>query len=99
MPADAELIFCPAEGEREFWDAPFGPDCCLIFGKESVGLPPALRVRYRDRVYRIPHSKEIRSLNLSTAAGVALYEAIRRTGGIPGSATAGRGPRSADGGP
>lgn len=80
LPAGTELFFFSAEAPRLFWDAPFTPGCALVFGKESTGLPADLRERHRDRLYRVPHSKEIRSLNLSTAAGIVLYEAARKAG-------------------
>lgn len=78
-PGEPRLLLFSAEAGRLFWDAPFSPDSYLVFGKESVGLPRELRERYADRLYRIPHSDKIRSLNLSTAAGIVLYEAIRAT--------------------
>ena len=76
--ADPNLLFFSAEGERDFWSAPYAPETALVFGKESAGLPPSLRARYRDRLYRVPHSKSIRSLNLATCVGVVLYEALRQ---------------------
>lgn len=76
---DASLLFFSAEAPKVHWDAPYVPDGYLVFGKESVGLPRELRDRYRDRLYRVPHSKDIRSLNVSSAAAVVLYEALRRT--------------------
>ncbi|MDE2291900.1 MAG: tRNA (cytidine(34)-2'-O)-methyltransferase [Elusimicrobia bacterium] len=76
----APLLFFSAEAPRTFWEAPFERASYLVFGKESVGLPADLRARHADRLYRIPHGDGIRSLNLSTAAAVALYEGLRRTG-------------------
>ena len=75
---EASLFFFSAEAERSFWEAAFPPDAYLIFGKESVGLPEELRERYRDRLYSIPYHKDVRSYNLSTTAGVALFEALRQ---------------------
>jgi tRNA (cytidine/uridine-2'-O-)-methyltransferase len=74
----AELVLFTAQAPRPFWDAPLGPDAWLVFGKESTGLPKALLERFADRIYRIPIREEARSLNLSTAAGVAIYETVRR---------------------
>jgi len=79
LPAGAPLFFFSAEAPRVYWDAPFEPGSYLVFGKESTGLAAELRSRYRDRLYRVPHSDRIRSLNLSAVAAVALYEALRRT--------------------
>lgn len=57
----------------------------IFFGAETSGLPVALFERFPDRVARIPvdHSK-VRSLNLSTAAGIIVYEALRQIGRLPG---------------
>ncbi len=76
---DADLLFFTAEAPRVHWDAPFREESYLVFGKESIGLSTAIRNEYAGRLYRVPHSKKIRSLNLATAAGIVLYEALRRT--------------------
>lgn len=83
IPSSASLYFFSAEGPRSYWEAEYREDGYLIFGKESAGLSPDIRSRYRDRLFRVPHSGEIRSLNLGTAAAVALYEAIRQTSKAP----------------
>ncbi len=57
----------------------------LFFGAESTGLPEALNQRYPDRFYRIPMLPGTRSLNLSNAVAVVLYEAFRQNG-FPGLA-------------
>ena len=78
VPDTQGLRFFSAEGVQDFWQAPYEPDCWLVFGKESVGLPKDLRERHHAETYRIPHSDAIRSLNLSTAVGIVLYEAARK---------------------
>lgn len=72
-------------GGRGLWDARFGPDDVLLFGPESRGLPDALLDADPDRALRIPMLSSERSLNLATAVGVALYEALRQTGWSPPS--------------
>lgn len=52
----------------------------LVFGKETAGLGEAVLRRYPDRLLRIPMGREQRSLNLSNAVAVALYEALRQQG-------------------
>ena len=53
----------------------------LIFGRESVGLPPELLARHRDATVAIPmRDAELRSLNLSTSVALAVYEARRQWG-------------------
>ena len=74
---DAVLAFS-AEGEKTHWEAPYASDSWLVFGSESSGLPAALRERWRDRTYRVPMEPGARSLNLSSAAAIVLYEAKRR---------------------
>jgi len=49
----------------------------LIFGSETKGLPEEIINRYADATYHIPITTDTRSLNLSTAAGIALYESLR----------------------
>ncbi len=83
LPQGAPLFFFSAEAGKEYWEAEFHPGSFLVFGRESVGLPEAIREKYRDRLYRVPHSGDIRSLNLGTAAAVALYEALRQTRSVP----------------
>ena len=61
--------------------ADFRPGDFLVFGKETLGLPDELLAANPDRALRIPiFSPIVRSLNLSTAAGIVLYEALRQCG-------------------
>jgi tRNA (cytidine/uridine-2'-O-)-methyltransferase len=52
----------------------------LFFGKETEGLPDDLLRKYEDLCYRIPIKRGARSLNLSNAVAVVVYETLRRTG-------------------
>jgi tRNA (cytidine/uridine-2'-O-)-methyltransferase len=61
---------------------PFAPNDIIVLGPETRGLPPELFEAHPHAV-RIPIWGEVRSLNLSTAAGILLYEGLRRTGGLP----------------
>ena len=74
-----------ATAERSYLDAPFQPGDALLFGKESVGLPPELLAAHADRVFGIPTSGAVRSLNLATAAGIVLFEALRASGCLAGA--------------
>jgi tRNA (cytidine/uridine-2'-O-)-methyltransferase len=68
-----------AEAEREYWDVPFSERAVLLFGRESVGLPRAIRDRYRDRCVRFPiHDSGVRSLNLANSVALAAYEVLRQ---------------------
>ncbi len=62
-------------------EADFKAGDLIVFGKETAGLPEELLARNPERCIRIPiFSSRVRSLNLSTAAGIVLYEALRQTG-------------------
>ena len=75
---DPSLIFLSTRGRVSYRNAAYRQDSCLVFGNEGSGLPDWMYERYADRLYSIPMaSKHVRSLNLSTAAGIALYEALR----------------------
>lgn len=75
---NASLILFSTKARRSFWNAPYRHDSYLVFGKETAGLSPEIRRRFRDRVYRIPMRRSERSLNLSTAAAIGLFEGLRR---------------------
>lgn len=79
----ARLWMLSTKGERSLWDARFRPGDTLLFGPESRGLPPDLLAIRPDMVVRIPMLPSARSLNLATAVGVALYEALRQCGWKP----------------
>ncbi len=69
---------------RSYWDAPFADGDGLVFGNEGHGAPAWLHEEAGDaRRLTIPHANpDLRSLNLSTAAGIACYEALRQTGAL-----------------
>jgi tRNA (cytidine/uridine-2'-O-)-methyltransferase len=74
-----EAFFFTAEAARAHWDVAWPARTVLVFGRESVGLPAALRERYADRLVRIPTTDGgVRSLNLSTCVAVALWEVLRQ---------------------
>lgn len=69
------------EGERTLWEAPLEACPVLVFGRESRGLPEALRAAWPDRRVRVPTlPSAVRSLNVSTVVGIALAERARRGG-------------------
>lgn len=80
IPADSELFLFSKKGKNNFWKATFSVKSYLIFGCETRGLPPSICDIYAEQIYRIPMVEEaVRSLNLSTAVGIVLYEALRQT--------------------
>jgi tRNA (cytidine/uridine-2'-O-)-methyltransferase len=80
---DARLhLFCP-NAERSYLDADFAPGDALVFGRESVGLPQSLLEQYSEHVWAIPTAGGgVRSLNLSNAVSIVLYEALRASGAL-----------------
>jgi tRNA (cytidine/uridine-2'-O-)-methyltransferase len=83
LPSLGEPFFFSTKASRLLWDAPLGgvKDLVLVFGRETGGLPAELHERYRDRFVTMPIlSPHVRSLNLSTSVGIALYEVLRQRG-------------------
>lgn len=81
MPSLGEPYFFSTKATRELWDAPLGDaeNVILVFGRETGGLAPEIHAKYRDRFLTMPIlSPHVRSLNLSTSVGVALYEVLRQ---------------------
>jgi tRNA (cytidine/uridine-2'-O-)-methyltransferase len=90
LPALGDPYFFSARANRVFWDAPLGAstDVVLIFGGETTGLPPELHERYGDRFVGMPIvSPLVRSLNLSTAVALAVYEVIRQRRAATGNSS------------
>jgi tRNA (cytidine/uridine-2'-O-)-methyltransferase len=81
LPDLGEPFFFSAEATRSYWEVEYPERTVLVFGRESVGLAPEIRERWRDRLVRIPMlDPEIRSLNLSTSVALALWEVLRQRG-------------------
>ncbi len=76
------LVLLTTKGSISLYDAAFEPDDTLLIGKESAGVPADIR-SICDFAVRIPIRAEVRSLNLATAAAIALSEALRQTDGFP----------------
>jgi tRNA (cytidine/uridine-2'-O-)-methyltransferase len=71
-----------SDAERSYLEADFAPGDALVFGKESVGLPRELLADHHERVWGIPTSGKVRSLNLSNAVAIVLFEALRISEGL-----------------
>ncbi len=74
------LWFMTTKSRRLYTDVEYGLDDYLVFGKETAGLPEELLSAYPERCIRIPMGENVRSLNLSNAVAVVLYEALRQQG-------------------
>ena len=73
-----KLWFATTKAKHLYCEADFGPDDYIMFGKESAGIPEEILLDHEDSCIRIPMGFDIRSLNLSNAVAVVLYEALRQ---------------------
>jgi len=80
VPQNGEIAVFSKRGARSFWTMPAAKRLFLVFGSETRGLAGEILDRYAKDTYYIPITAETRSLNLSTAAGIALYESLRSAG-------------------
>ena len=74
----ARFVYTSKKGELSHVSFSFREGDFLLFGKETAGLPEELLAANRHTCIRIPIAGPVRSLNLSTAAGIVLYEALRQ---------------------
>ena len=75
----ARIYMATTKAPKIYTEADFEPDCYIMFGKESAGLPEEILVQNKERCIRIPMSGGIRSLNLSNSVSIVLYEALRQS--------------------
>jgi tRNA (cytidine/uridine-2'-O-)-methyltransferase len=79
LPGLGTPFFVSPDAPRKLWDVAYPERTVLVFGRESVGLPSAIRGRHRDRLVGLPmRDPRVRSLNVSTAVGVCAYEVLRQ---------------------
>ena len=76
----AKIYMATTKAKRVYTDVNYEPDCYIMFGKESAGIPEEILVENRENCVRIPMMEEIRSLNLGNSAAIVLYEALRQNG-------------------
>ena len=84
----SRLILLTTKAEQSVHDFRFNPNDVLLLGKESAGVPAAV-AQVCDARIRLPQRPEVRSMNLAIAAALALGEALRQTGLLPGQDIAG----------
>jgi tRNA (cytidine/uridine-2'-O-)-methyltransferase len=75
---DASYYLLTTKTDRPYYEAAFQPGDYLIFGRETRGLPESLLAAESDRLLTIPMAPAARSLNLATAVGIVLFEALRQ---------------------
>lgn len=76
----AKIYMATTKGPNVYTEVSYEPDCYIMFGKESAGIPEEILVQNQENAVRIPMLDEIRSLNLSNSVAVVLYEALRQNG-------------------
>lgn len=78
---NSRFLYFTTKAKRPYTDWEYRADDCLVFGRETRGLPEDLLQANWERCLTIPMPNEaIRSLNLATSVGIVLYEALRQTG-------------------
>lgn len=77
---EENLYFFTGRTERSYAEVDYEGEVFLVFGRESRGIDPDILDRYAARCVRIPMKGEARSLNLSNAAAIGAYEALRQNG-------------------
>lgn len=76
---ESRFLYLTTKTDRNYYDFAFQENDCLVFGRETRGLPEELLKANADNCLTIPMvNKNIRSLNLATSVGIVLYEAIRQ---------------------
>jgi tRNA (cytidine/uridine-2'-O-)-methyltransferase len=75
--AEARFFFLTTKSDRAYYDVRFRPADFLVFGRETKGLPESLLAAHREELLTIP-MRGTRSLNLATAVGIVLFEAVRQ---------------------
>lgn len=76
----ARIYMATTKASAVYTDVRYEPDCYIMFGKESAGIPEEILVEYQETCVRIPMMGEIRSLNLGNSVAIVLYEALRQNG-------------------
>jgi tRNA (cytidine/uridine-2'-O-)-methyltransferase len=80
---DSRFLYFTTKAERSYAEWAFAEGDCLVFGPETRGLPEELLRANWERCLTIPmQNPRVRSLNLATSVGIALYEALRQAGAL-----------------
>lgn len=76
----AKIYMATTKAKHVYTDVQYEPDCFMMFGPESRGIPEEILVKYPETSVRIPMWGDIRSLNLSNSVAIMLYEGLRQNG-------------------
>ena len=74
----AKIYMATTKAHKVYTEPEYEPDCYIMFGKESAGIPEEILVDHEDTCIRIPMLDKVRSLNLSNSVSIVLYEALRQ---------------------
>lgn len=74
----AKVYMATTKSRQTYTEVSYEPDCYIMFGKESAGIPEEILLDHKNTCIRIPMLTEIRSLNLSNSVAIVLYEALRQ---------------------
>lgn len=74
----AKIYMATTKAPHVYTDVQYEPDCFIMFGKESAGIPEEILLDHQDTAIRIPMIGDIRSLNLGNSVAIVLYEALRQ---------------------
>ncbi|MDO4522496.1 MAG: tRNA (cytidine(34)-2'-O)-methyltransferase [Eubacteriales bacterium] len=77
---NAKIYMASTKAPKSYTEVQYEPDCFIMFGKESAGIPEEILLEHQDTAIRIPMLSEIRSLNLGNSVAIVLYEALRQNG-------------------
>jgi tRNA (cytidine/uridine-2'-O-)-methyltransferase len=75
---NAKIYMATTKALHAYTQVEYEPDCYLMFGKESAGIPEELLLQNKENTVRIPMIGDIRSLNLANSVAIVLYEALRQ---------------------
>lgn len=75
-----KIYMATTKAHKVYTDVEYEPDCYIMFGKESAGIPEEILVEHEEDCMRIPMNGDIRSLNLGNSVAIVLYEALRQNG-------------------
>lgn len=74
----AKLYMATTKAKKAYTEVAYEPDCYIMFGKESAGIPEEILMDHKENCVRIPMIGDIRSLNLGNSVAIVLYEALRQ---------------------
>ena len=76
----AKIYLATTKAQKIYTEVSYEPDCYIMFGKESAGIPEEILIQNQENCIRIPMMEKIRSLNLGNSVAIVLYEALRQNG-------------------